>query len=406
MQATIKAINVGNGDCIAFQIKDEDESYNLLIDCGSLNNDVRKTVTEDFNSVIDFLIVTHIDEVHIKGVCDLLNEMKDQLVIHKIWFNSIQAGAKINARNLTETEAMSIRMLRKTFATYSTGIVGDTSMEDAKVLTDYILSKDEWSSAWDHKEVTTELEPFNCGANGKFGKVTVLSPDVNYWKKHSEEYKNLFKSYLGKRNYENLSECEFLYELLSRIDLHENLQDEDEVIPTSAHKLTAESIRNYSQIYKPISLTKPNQCSIAFVWELGNHKVLFLGDAHPNKVATEIKNKLQNGNEYPVIFDAIKVAHHGSEHNVSRNLLAVSDSEHFIITGGEDGSNPAYETIARIICNKIPMKEGTNAFEKREILCNRETDVVKDYMNSLPLTSEDLHYTISVKSIVEYGFEI
>lgn len=406
MKATIKAINVGNGDCIAFQLSDGGESYNMLIDCGSLNNDVRKVVTEDFRCVIDFLIITHIDEDHVKGVCDLLNELKSQLTIRKIWFNSIQAGADIQERELTEQETNSIRMLRNTLATYCAGTVGATSMEDARVLTDYILSNAQWAAAWDNKVVTTATEPHICGEEGKLGKITVLSPNEKYWEKHREGYENLFRSYLGKRNIENISGCGFLYELLCRINLQENELEEDESIPTSDAKLTLDSILNYSQSYKPIRLSEPNLCSIAFVWELNGHKVLFLGDAHPNIVAKEIKGKLQNGNINPIIFDAIKVAHHGSEHNVSSNLLAVSDSEHFIITGGEDGSKPSYESIARIICNKIPTKDGVPVFEKRNIHCNRETDIVKDYIESLPQTSEELQYSISSTPIVEYGFEI
>lgn len=96
--------------------------------------------------------------------------------------------------------------------------------------------------------------------------------------------------------------------------------------------------------------TATNGSSIAFVLQVQNKKMLFLADAHPGLIVHSL-NELQK--EGTIIFDLIKVAHHGSYGNISRELLNKIDSERYLIsTNGQKNNHPDKETIAHIVTRR------------------------------------------------------
>lgn len=96
--------------------------------------------------------------------------------------------------------------------------------------------------------------------------------------------------------------------------------------------------------------TATNGSSIAFILQVQNKKLLFLADAHPGLIVHSL-NKYQNEGE--IFFDLIKIAHHGSFGNISRELLDKIDSERYLIsTNGQKNNHPDKETIAHIITRK------------------------------------------------------
>ena len=69
---------------------------------------------------------------------------------------------------------------------------------------------------------------------------------------------------------------------------------------------------------KKKKVTVENKASLAFIWECGNKRVLFMGDA----VSSTIINNL-SGNEDVLFFEAIKIAHHGSKFNTSKEFAKI-----------------------------------------------------------------------------------
>jgi beta-lactamase superfamily II metal-dependent hydrolase len=96
--------------------------------------------------------------------------------------------------------------------------------------------------------------------------------------------------------------------------------------------------------------TTTNGSSIAFILQVQNKRILFLADAHPGMIVQSLD---EYQNEGTIIFDLIKVSHHGSFGNISRELLNKIDSERYIIsTNGQKHGHPDKETIAHIITRK------------------------------------------------------
>lgn len=96
-----------------------------------------------------------------------------------------------------------------------------------------------------------------------------------------------------------------------------------------------------------------NSSSISLIVEIGKSRLLFLGDSWAEDIESVIRN-LPNV-AFPLIFDAIKISHHGSLHNTSPSLLELIDSPVFLISSnGERHSHPSFEVLKAIVdrpCN-------------------------------------------------------
>ncbi|WP_244077728.1 hypothetical protein, partial [Aeromonas caviae] len=69
---------------------------------------------------------------------------------------------------------------------------------------------------------------------------------------------------------------------------------------------------------------------------------------------------LQNGTD-PVIFDAIKVSHHGSLHNTNVELLSLIDAPIYLISSdGSRHGHPDFEVLAEIVDR--PARESANKY--------------------------------------------
>ena len=137
----------------------------------------------------------------------------------------------------------------------------------------------------------------------------------------------------------------------------------------------------------------PNGSSIAFVLEFMGKKVLFLGDAHPTLIETQLKRYYPNDNI--IIFDLIKISHHGSKRNTSPSLLKLIDSERYIIsTNGKKFGHPDLETIARIVCREL-----SEGFESRKLYFNYETEVSKSV--DVKSLKDNLFYEVIYETEIE-----
>jgi beta-lactamase superfamily II metal-dependent hydrolase len=107
-----------------------------------------------------------------------------------------------------------------------------------------------------------------------------------------------------------------------------------------------------------------NGSSIALLLTAGKASVLLLGDAWAEDMVAELKQRQTDGGIQ--LFDAIKISHHGSNHNTSVELLAMVDAPCFLIsTDGSRHGHPDFEVLAEIV-------DRPAAFERR-VYFNYET---------------------------------
>ena len=116
--------------------------------------------------------------------------------------------------------------------------------------------------------------------------------------------------------------------------------------------------------FEELALEKPKEASLSVKGELANFSsigfllrcddlsVLMLGDCYPHNIEAYLRNVKGCSEENPLVVDYVKVAHHGSMHNTSSELLDIIKCNHYIIsTSGERFHHPDRTCIAHILCH-------------------------------------------------------
>jgi hypothetical protein len=91
-----------------------------------------------------------------------------------------------------------------------------------------------------------------------------------------------------------------------------------------------------------------NGSSIAFLAEFEGKRLLFAADAHPSVIAAAL-DRIPAA-PHPLPLDLFKLAHHGSRHNTSPELLQrIACSGVLVSTNGKKFRHPDAECIARVV---------------------------------------------------------
>ena len=91
-----------------------------------------------------------------------------------------------------------------------------------------------------------------------------------------------------------------------------------------------------------------NGASIALIAEFDGKRVLLGADAHPDQIATTLAANA--GEDGRCRFDLVKLPHHGSQANVTREVIELLDCRRFAFsTSGSKFGHPDPEAIARIL---------------------------------------------------------
>ena len=369
MKAILKTFKSGNGDCIFFQLISEISHYVIMIDCGKYTAEIQQFVEGDLNKHINLLIVTHIDNDHINGIVEML-QLNNDLQIDNILYNCYQKLNDQQAQNMTEKTKKDIEKLIQSLP--PTGKINDgkINMEKASTLASILLNNNNWNTAW-HKEdyITAGIPNYELGES--FGNLVFLSPmreDIKTLdEKFAREYMRLTHHTLDGIPF---SGQETLYELVTRLVTMKKKEYQLCHPKKATHDVALFNDKQLTAAYRfiPTTITDENTASIAFIWEGGDKKVLFMGDAEPIIVEKSIASKIGSDK---LNFEAIKVSHHGSKHSTSIGLMNLVDSSNYFITGGNIKDKPSLEAIIKIV-NRGDSRERLlhRNYERNELMNN------------------------------------
>lgn len=349
MKVIFKTVQASDGDCVFLNLKKGDKQFVIMVDCGGFGDPVKDYVINHLNKHIDLLVVTHYDRDHIEGVTKMLNEIPG-LSIGEIWFNSYQRSNNGEEIPLLESQTVCLRRLYSNIPQVIDVLDTKVNAGHAMTLSETLLRNPKWASAWRREPIKVGMADYPlCG--GSFGKLRILSPTQDALNALDEEYLELFYEFFyGEHPKGKLEKDATIYELLMQVAQERDLCGQCKPEQIAAVKLDAQAIQEYCT-NKVTSLSKANVASIAFVWEYGDHRILFLGDASPSMVTNSVV-KLYGKDV--TLFDAIKVSHHGSAHSTTVKMMKKMDSPHFFFTGIGGNERPHIEAISRIINRPLP----------------------------------------------------
>lgn len=368
MVVTFKTFQSGLGDCIFLVLKQGDKQFSIMVDCGEFTEVIKHYVQNDLNNHIDLLVVTHIDSDHILGIETMLTTTRP--TIGKILFNCYQRDPGQAPISLTLQQKQRLQGIQSEINSVFRDIIEQevSAQQAIKDLSTAILKN--WKSQWDRPFIA--LDAKNEESLGKWGTIKFLAPTMKQIKALDMEFKSiLFSELFTEQDGIEYKNSESIYEILIR---YANLHNKEtiEEHETAAFDLEQTLTSAAEEPVNENSITTSNKASLAFVWEKGNSKVLFLGDAKPELVIKGLLKHYPVG-PWPMHFDVIKVAHHGSHNNTTESLMDHIDSEHFFLTGGEEGVRPSEAALGRILLQ--PLKCGVT---KRTLHVNFPTTLTNE----------------------------
>jgi hypothetical protein len=257
------------------------------------------------------MILSHIDNDHIIGLLDLLNEINNQrenrtkelVKIKKMWHNSF--------KDLLQLSDEPTKLL--------TNIFMDKSLIKNKNVMESIIMKG-FQQGGDLTKLAKSLKiPINAG----FDKVIVANDTIR-----SICLNNINLHILGptKKNLDKL-----------RKEWNDWFSEKQK---------TGKTEFGLVQI---LDKSVPNLASIMFLAEIKNRKILFTGDGlGQDAIETLLKNDMMD-KDGKIDVDVLKVPHHGSDRNTSLEFFNTVDAKIYIVSANGRDDNPSLDTLKWII---------------------------------------------------------
>ncbi|MGW0821314.1 ComEC/Rec2 family competence protein [Streptomyces sp. NPDC002845] len=295
-----------DGDCLLLEYGDDTFIRRILVDGGRAGTYPRiKPALAALDGFVDLLVVTHVDQDHILGVLALLADPDRPVEFGDVWFNGFD--------HLLDAE-------------------GFGAQEGEKLTTALLRQRVPWNDAFGGRsvEIGREFAWFDDGST-----VEVLSPDRPQLERLAPKW---------------VKEC-------ARNGLIPG-RDPDEFppVPGFEHFGTVNVDQLAAVPFAP-DRSEANLTSIGLLFEFEDRRIVLTGDADDRRLAASLRPRAEaEGGR--LHLDVLKVAHHGSSHNISTDLLGLVDCDRYLIsTNGKRHGHPDDIAMSRILKHGGPEKE-------------------------------------------------
>lgn len=369
----IKAFPASYGDSFLIQFEYEEKKYNILIDCG-FKNTYTNYIKSELDSIekLDLLVLTHIDDDHIKGAVELFTDydVLKKLDIKNIWFNDLYQIIK---------DKYDIKMdltTEKKDEGLSNGVFDEgVSFESAKTLSNYILES-RYSTVWNKEigliqcndKLYRELYPINRDI-----KFVLLSPNSNRIDQLLSEWCNEIKIEIDNIKIDNEYVNSF-YDYFKNYDKFSNVFDEE----CSCKQVDFEKLSGKEFDDSSIA----NNSSIAFFIEIKDKRVLFLGDANAQDIKESLRKYIQDNNIDKIKFDLVKLSHHGSKNNITTDFFKIFYSDRYLVSSnGKRYNHPDIECLCKVIVKQSEFKSIIFNYNRSDISNEFDNQKIKKHYN-------------------------
>lgn len=331
-----------NGDCLLIHFGSKRKPGLIMIDGGPANvfkphleprldqiRQARKLTSQDALPV-DLLLMSHVDDDHIRGILDLTREEIDRANAHEplklnvldFWHNSFDDMIASSPAKLTE-------MFRTHFGEAAVGggpiphdaieKVREESDEPREIVDSGLRVLASIAQGFRLRQDATRLGyPLNSDFDGKLIAARKKAKKVTVAKK-------VKLTIVGPAR----TELEAL---------HEKHQE-------WLKALEAESKSPPAALAAYLDASVPNLSSLVVLAEQGKKRMLLTGDARGDKIleGLELVGLLKPGKKLNV--DILKVPHHGSAHNLDSDFFRRVVAKHYVFSGDGEHGNPERESL-------------------------------------------------------------
>jgi hypothetical protein len=308
------------GDALWIEYGPDDDPFRILIDAGTpptapVVRDRILALPEDRRR-LELMIVTHVDTDHIGGVLKLLTDPPEGLGVGDVWFNE--------RRHLEQPRGSQLGAI------------------DGEILGEQL---DALGWAWNERFSTRlvvlddgDAAPPVVDLDGDM-RLTLLSPGLV----QTDALKTRWLAELGDADLDP-----------SAPDYAEKLSDKMHrkgvAAPSTLGDEETESVEELASHLFVEDDSSANGSSIAVLAEHDGRSCLLTGDAVPSAMTPTIRHLLASRQETSLRVDAVKLPHHGSQNNVSGELLELVTSPTWLFsTNGMQHHHPDASAVARVL---------------------------------------------------------
>lgn len=320
----------GNGDCILV----ESEGCRVLVDGGTAASfDEWKAVVSIDNN-LECLIVTHIDDDHVNGIIKLI-ESEYRIEIDNVIFNGAKQILDLDYDKQSD-EDYAYEALAIDFSPNSDEVV-EIGYSEATSLS-YLL-----------EEKNYQINKINKGkaihADSYSGSISIGAFEIEFvgpTRKALARLKRAWFDILSERGLKRKGVTKIHSKAFEKY-VNGLALEHEEALNISSEQ--SNSINKLSETEYQADKSLANETSLSFIMRSNGKSILMLGDAHMETVIEWLDK-----NEISVLtVDAVKVAHHGSNKNINKELIErLNCKNYFISTNGKRYFHPDLDVIAKI----------------------------------------------------------
>lgn len=343
----IKMYPAGNGDAFLISFN----GTNVLIDAGYAST-FNEYILGDLYQLaangecIDLLITSHIDADHISGVIQFLSLNGDSeypkiIPIREVWHNSLRSLTRSEFSVLNSDDHEILNAILRRGHPVALDDVGDgcsevSARQGSSLAALLHHGKYRWNGTDGSTSISTENKQH---VNFPKGSIRVVAPRLE----KLDRLLQWWKRELHKLGYEGSTASGDLID-----DAFELMcEHAPDGYGTKPILLSSGKMKFLDDVYHPDN-SKTNGGSIATIIEFAGMRILMLADAWAEDIVLELRTLQAEG--HLMVFDAIKVSHHGSLRNTSPELLKLVDApNYFISSNGYKHGHPDIEVLAAIV---------------------------------------------------------
>jgi len=299
---------------------------------------------------LNLVVATHIDADHVAGLLEFFklngNSQSAKIIrVDNVWHNSLRSfGLKTETdENMSPDDEELLVEIRRMGYPMSAGTEVDAIEISAKQGSSLAALLLGGGYRWNTRDGTKSITSSEA-SHLEFRpdvKVHVIGPPANRLEQLRQKWTAELRGFgfAGKIGTNDAFDDAFEF-----LCAYEYLRTAVGAEPISFRPLTNRCLNEAYQADSSVT----NGSSIALIVEIGASQLLFLGDSWAEDI--EVALRALPNTSFPMIFDAIKVSHHGSLHNTSPTLLELIDSPVFLISSnGERHNHPDVEVLKAIV---------------------------------------------------------
>ena len=371
------------GDCMLLTGADDRK---MLIDGGmrpSYSEHVAPALGKlrDNNEAIDVVYVSHIDQDHIAGVLQMMNDevawrihefqLTNDNPNHKepqaprppkvkaIWHNAFHKQITKNTKKIEDMLAASAAILSgaenevvRALAAEQNELV--TSIAEAIQLTQRVSPEQLGIKVNGPADGKLMLVRADTSAAIKLGgmRLSIIGPfrsdliqlrkDWNEWLRNNQDKLDTLRA-KAKADESKFSAKEIDDIMLPKLEQAEQLS---ELLPL-------DDLAMAFKLGKRSKVTVPNLASLMFFVEESGKTLLLTGDGHHEDILRGLKHIKKLNGTGGLHVDVLKVPHHGSEHNLDENLCRQITADNYLFCANGEHENPDLRVVQAIADSRI-----------------------------------------------------